>query len=279
MLPNQPPPFLPTGVYSRFGSLEDLTPKYIKDNYLVGLTFVDENGKEYDDNWYLQKIAVAISRFEHYTQMTLVPAEVKDETHDYYIRDYEMFAFIQLYQYPVVARQDTPVVRAVYPTGQVVTTFPREWVKLDRMKGQIQLIPTQGTLSQVIIGQGGSYLPIIYQGLGYLPHLFHVDYTSGFEKGTVPTFFLDGIAKLCSIELLSSVGDSVRPVGVTSQSLSIDGMSESRGFMNTPDGAPVFTGRIKQYQKELFGDPQLGTHGILAEIKEFYRGLNMWVTL
>jgi hypothetical protein len=250
----------------------------LRDNYLVGLTFVNDQGKPYPDSWYLQKLATAISNFEHYTQLTLVAQEIKGEAHDYYIRDYEQYAFIQLYQYPVIVRQDTPVVRAMYPTGQVITTFPREWVRTDNVHGQIQLIPTQGTLSQVILGQGGSYLPVIYQGLGYLPQLFQVDYVAGFETGNIPTMFLDAVAKLASIELLSSIGDSVRPAGVTSQSLGVDGLSESRGFVTSPDFAPVFSGRISQYRKELFGDPRISLKGILPQIKDFYRGINMWVS-
>ena len=278
VLPIQPPLFGATGVYKRHASIEDLTPKFLRDNYLVGLNFVDELDRPYPDSWYEQKLATAISVFEHTTQLTVVPQDVVGETHDYYVSDYQQFAYIQLYQYPVIQRQDTPVVSAIYPTGQVITTFPREWVRLDHLHGQIQLIPTQGTLSQVILGQGGSYLPIIYQGLGYLPQLFSVTYVAGFESGKVPQIFLDAISKLATIELLSSVGDSVRPTGVSSQSYSIDGVSESRGFVTSPEGVPIFAGRISQYRRELLGDPQYGSQGLLREIRDSYRGVNMVVT-
>lgn len=274
----QPAPFGPTGVYQRFVSLETLSANFLKEKYLLGLTFVDEAGNEYPDDWYEQKIAVALSNFEHHTNLSLVPYPVENETHDYYIRDYEHYAFIQLYHYPIILLEDTPVIQAVYPTGQVITTFPREWVRADTMKGQIQLIPTQGSLSQVILGQGGSYLPIIYQGLGYLPQLFRVKYTAGFSEGKIPQVFLDAVAKLASIEVLSVMGDTVRPAGVSSQSLGVDGLSESRGFMQSPEYAPIFSGRIAQYQRELFGDPRLGTEGLFNQVKSFYRGINMMVT-
>lgn len=214
-LPVPPPPFARTDAFSRFGSIEDIDAKYLQDNYLKGLIFVDADGKPYGPEWYAQKVNTGISRFEHATQMSLVPHLIEDETHDYYIKDYQLYAFIQLYHYPLIVTQEHPVVKAKYPTGQLVTTFPREWVRADAMHGQIQLIPTQGTLSQVILGQGGSYLPIIYQGLGYLPQLFNVTYKAGFEKGKVPQLFIDAVAKLAVMGLLSSVGDSVRPAGVT----------------------------------------------------------------
>lgn len=277
-LPVQPPLYGPTGAYRRFASIEDLTPQYLKDNYLVGLTFVDEHNKPYPDSWYTQKLNTALSVFEHMTQLTVTPTEIKGETHDYYVSDYQAFAFLQLYQYPVIQNQDSPVVSAIYPTGQTITTFPREWVRLDYLHGQIQLIPTQGTISQVILGQGGSYLPIIYQGLGYLPQLFNVDYTAGFDTGKVPQLFLDAISKLATIELLSSVGDSVRPTGVSSQSFGVDGVSESRSFVTSPEGVPIFAGRISQYRRELLGDPQYKSQGLLREIRDTYRGVNMIVT-
>lgn len=267
-------------LFDKVVDIATLTPKFLKDNYLLGLKFVDECGSEYPDSWYEQKINTACSQFEHHTQLKVMPTVFTKEKHDYYIRDYEHYAYIQLYNYPILPTTgpDTPVVRAVYPTGQVVTTFPAEWVRADLKHGQIQLIPTQGSLSQVILGQGGSYLPIIYQGLGYLPHLFEVDYTAGFDTGQVPQVFLDAIAKLATMELLSVMGDTVRPAGVTSQSIGIDGLSESQGFQNSNEFAPIFSGRISQYKRELFGDPRLGTMGLFNQIRSYYRGINLWVT-
>jgi len=276
-LPIPPAPFDRTGAFSRFGSIEDLAPKFLRDNYLKGLVFVDENDKPYDDSWYEQKINVAISVFEHGTQLTLTPRLLTREPHDYYIKDYMNFAFLQLFHYPLIVDQQYPLVEAIYPTGQVIITFPREWVRPDAQHGQLQLIPTQGTLSQVILGQGGSYLPIIYQGLGYLPQLFQVTYRAGFEKGKIPMLFVDALAKLSVIGVLSSVGDSVHPAGVTSQSIGIDGMSQSRGFMNSQEFVPTFSGTISQLQRELFGDPRLGTTGLLREIQNYYRGINCMV--
>jgi hypothetical protein len=105
-----------------------------------------------------------------------------------------------------------------------------------------------------------------------------VDYTAGFLKGTLPQIFIDAVSKLACVELMSVISDSVHPVGVTNQSFSIDGMSESRGFQNTGEVSPAFGGRINQYKKELFGNPQLGTQGLLNEIKSYYTGVNFWVS-
>ena len=276
--------------YSTTGKIEDLTSAVLKNVYLKGLGFVDELGAEYEDEWYEHFLNVAIDRFTEYTNVDVLPIDHAAELHDYYINDYQQYAYLQLYHYPVIKKTldpphliegntitQSPYVAAVYPTGQTVTVFPAEWVRVDIKHGNLQLVPTQGSLSQVILGQGGSYLPILYQGLGYLPQLFQVTYTSGFETGLVPKTVIDAIAKMATIDLLTVVGDTIRPTGITSQSYSIDGMSQSRGFQNSPEFAPVFSGRIAQLQRELYGDPRLGKDGSLDEIRNFHRGMNMWV--
>jgi hypothetical protein len=116
------------------------------------------------------------------------------------------------------------------------------------------------------------------KGLGYLPQLFNVDYRAGFEKGTIPQIFIDAVAKLAVINIFSTIGESVYPTGVSSQSFGIDGMSQSRGYVKGGEFAPIFSGTINQYQRELLGDPRLGTPGLLHDIRNYYRGVNMTVT-
>lgn len=55
-------------------------------------------------------------------------------------------------------------------------------------------------------------------------------------------------------------------------------MSESRGFQNNSDFTPAFSGTISQIKRELFGDERTGDPGLLKEVKDFYRGINMVVT-
>jgi hypothetical protein len=255
-------------------AVTQLSPAYLQANYMPGLDFVDNDGNPYPDSLYVQHINNAVTTFERETKIHVLRRTITDEAHDYYVEDYQMYAFIQLFQWPVLTVDS---IGAVYPTGQTITTFPLEWVKLDNMHGQIQLVPTIGTLSQVILGQGGNYLPLLYSGLGYLPQLFRVGYTTGFADGNLPTDIVDAIAKLATISLLSVLGATVFPPGVTNISAGIDGLSQGVGIMNNGQTPPIFSGLITSYRTELYGSPGMGMRGQLRLLQDHYRGFMMRV--
>ena len=251
--------------------LSYLDPAYLKKNYLWNLPFVDNEGHELPNDFYSGKINVAAAIFERETKVRVLRRKITEELHDYYVNDYQLFAYLQLFEWPVISVEKVSV---IYPTGQTVFEFPLEWVKLNKQHGQIQLVPTLGTLSQVILGRGGSYLPLIYQGIGYLPQLFHIDYTTGFSNNDIPADILDAVAKLATIDILGIVGDSIFPPGVTSVSAGIDGLSQGLGIMNNGQLPPVFTGRINLYRKELFGERNL-VEGVLARIRDEHKGIQL----
>jgi len=253
--------------------ISDLSAEYLKRNYLWSLDFVDHQHRPLPRDFYEQKLAFAAACFERETKIRVVRRLVTDEKHDYYVNDYQLFAWIQLFEYPVISVNKIGV---IYPTGQEVFNFPLEWVKLMEQHGQVQLVPTNGTLSQVILGRGGSYLPLIYQNIGYLPQLFHIDYTVGFAKDKYPMDILDAICKLATIEVLSIVGDSIFPPGVTSISAGIDGLSQGIGILNNGQLPAVFAGRINLYRKELYGE-RTQVEGVLCRMRDEYKGIPLSV--
>lgn len=248
-------------------SLSDLTPDYIKKTYLAGLRLLDDNNQEMADEWYTTHIANAIAWLEDVTNVDILKRVNVKETHDYHVNDYIQYAFIQLFRIPALSVQ---AVRAVYPTGQLMQVFPNPWVKLETHHSQIQLVPTAGTLSQVIIGQGGDYLPLVFGSLNYLPQLWEVDYTSGFDPEAVPRMIIEAICKRACIEMLQIMADTIAPLGQTSQSLSIDGMSQSRSF-----ALPAFKARIDKYSADLGLPPAVGTNNLLSQIRNTYLGINL----
>lgn len=263
------------GVGPVVSNVSQITPGLIKDAYLTGLNFVDANKQPYPSSWYVTHINSAIAKFERHTQIHVLRRVIVDELHDYNANDYVNFCFFSLFNYPVISVER---VAAMYPTGQLVFTFPVEWVRLNTVHGQVQLVPTQGSLSSVLLGRGGSYLPLIYAGMGYLPQLFHVDYTSGFAEGMVPLDIVDAICKLAVIQMLAVAGDTVFPPGVTNISAGIDGVSQGIGILNNGQLPPVFAGRISTYRAELYGratGPE--GEGVLDQLRSQYKGLNLRV--
>ena len=117
--------------------------------------------------------------------------------------------------------------------------FHRSGFGAQHEHAQLHLVPTSGTLSQLIIGQGADYLPLIYAGIGYLPQLWEVDYISGFDAGSVPRIIVDAICKLAVIAIATIASDLIHPLrayvaeciggrAVAEQITSDSGFQESR---------------------------------------------------
>lgn len=254
-------------------SLLDLTAKYLKDNYLTGFVFTGANGDELPPAFFEEKIAMAISKLEDITHIDILERTVCGEKHDYIVTDYLSFAFMQLNRVPA---QSVSEVRAVYPTGQIVQVYPSEWVRLQVEHSQFHLVPTSGTLANVMMGAGAGagYLTFIFGATSYLPQLWEIDYKSGFAENAVPREIVSVICKLASIDILLLMSDLIGPLGIASSSLGIDGMSQSISRQ-----LPAFKARIDQYRMDL-GLPGPGSDGKygsgeIGQIRRTYLGMVM----
>jgi len=263
----------PEGVvtHSRFSTtipLDHLTPKYLKDNYHPGIKLTGSDNQELSDDWYNEQIANAIDKVESFTNVDILERSVKSEKHDYAVTDYTRYGFLQLYRVPSRSVQE---VRAVYPTGNNIQIFPPEWIRLNQMHSQINLVPTAGSLSQVIIGQGADFIPLIFAKLSYLPHLWEVDYVSGFDPEAIPRLVIESICKYAIMDIFTTMSDTIYPLGIGSQSLSIDGLSQSRSF-----SMPAFKARVDRYTADLGlpGTPSEKS-GLINQIRSNYLGINL----
>ena len=118
----------------------------------------------------------------------------------------------------------------------------------------------------MLIGAGGSYLPIIYSGMGNLPHLFEISYVAGFEK--IPPNILDLIGMLASFGPLNIFGDLIAGAGIANVSLSIDGLSQSIGTTSSATNAG-YGSRIIQYTKQIKEQ--------IPILRKYYKGIRAHV--
>lgn len=247
--------------------INNLTVEYFKSTYLTGIQI---NGVE--DSFYQEYLDNACEYVKHETGLAIQDEIVADEPHDYYAADFLQYSFLTLNRFPIklVTRID-----AIYPTGNYLFTFPNEWLRINRNGAQVQIVPSGGSLAQALLGQGGTYLPIIYRNLQYLPQLFHVYYTAGWQSGQVPRRLIEAVCKKAAIDVLVIIGDIIYGPGVVSRSLSVDGLSQSETFVNNGQDAAIFTSRVARYAKDLWGDPQArpDQDGLLQSLKKEYRGL------
>lgn len=241
-----------------------LTVDQLKARYLFGVSFLDDYGNILPDAVFAHYILQAIRWFEHQIDIPILPQRFIDH-HDFHRNAYDAFNILQLDNYPVISVEEF---RVQYPSGQSVIVYPKEWMRLNKEHGQIQVVPTAGTLSEFLIGQGGTFLPAIYSGMHYLPQLFTVEYTAGFEEGKVPANIVDVIGMFASLGPFNIFGDLIAGAGIASISLSMDGLSQSIGTTSSATNAG-YGARIIQYLKQIKDQ--------IPNLRRYYKGCRMVV--
>ncbi|MBI9086799.1 MAG: hypothetical protein JEZ11_24595 [Desulfobacterales bacterium] len=234
-------------------------------DYLFGIPLVDGDGNAYPISNIEGWIERSVSWLETQLQIKIAPTTITAEHHDYNISTYSQFCYIQLYQFPVISVE---ALKASY-AGVDVMSFPADWIQIYKESGQLQLMPTNGSLSQVLLGAGsGSLLPLISGRMSNMPHLFKVDYTAGFAANEVPATIADLISMKASIGILNIMGDILLGAGIASQSVSIDGLSESITTTQSAENSS-YSARIRQYERQIKAE--------LPELKAFYKGMHLAV--
>lgn len=241
-----------------------ITVAELKQRYLFGIDTTDDAGRELPDAVYEHYIASAIATLEHELDIPILPTGFCDD-HDFHREDYHAFNFLKLDNRPVISVDEF---RVAYPTGQTVIVFPGEWLRLNKPEGHLQVVPTAGTLSEILVGQGGSFLPAIYNGMAYLPQLFQVTYTAGFEQGRVPRNIVDIIGKIASMGPFNLFGDLIAGAGIANLSLSMDGLSQTIGTTASATNAG-YGARLIQYAKEV--------KEALPLLRRYYQGVRFVV--
>jgi len=106
------------------------------------------------------------------------------------------------------------------------------------------------------------------RSLNLVPNYWSASYLTGWTPDKLPIELVDVVGKLASIQVLAVLGDLVLTPGLSGQSLSIDGLSQS---LNTPISGQnsAFGGRIKQYTQDIITT--------LQRLKMNYTGINFAV--
>lgn len=280
--------------------LEQINPVTLKSVYLRGLVglFTDPPVVQgapptpWPDELFWVFLSKGAERIKELANVIVAPERVL-EVHDYRARDYVQMARLTLFKAPV---HQVTSVKAVYPStgvvagstqavnsdgSQTIFDFPLEWVRL-YADGSLHLVPTQGSLSNIMLGRGGAYIPLVYGALEYLPQLWQIEYVAGFQNTKVPYIVADALFKIAAIEALTTLSDTLKPVGASSVSVSFDGISRNTQFESGRGrAAAVFASRIEAYQKEVYGSSEaVSTHevgGLIKQIRDRYHGVSMVV--
>jgi hypothetical protein len=240
----------------------DMNTKFLKDNYLFGIPLEDMYGKQMDNGLLEHYIKAAVEQAQRAFQIVMEPQDVATEIHDYYAGDYNSWSFLQLHKKPVI---EVSSLSMWFGTNKMFD-IPKDWIRIDAISGQLQLFPVSGSSGSLILTQNGSFIPFTVGMYSYAPSIWRVSYKAGIED--IPEDLVEYIMKRASIGVLQVWGDLIIGAGISNQTISIDGLSQSIGTTQSPE----FSGagaRIKNYMDDM--------KVLEARLKDTYLGINMVV--
>lgn len=247
-----------------------LTPDDMRYNYLWGIDLIS-NDAEYD-NWDDAQsdyaVAAGVRDFEKILNIDIIrrkwktkpiagtdkkvdvwmdgdPSIYTDEEfpYDFDPDTWLNFGFLQLRHFPIL---NISRFLLVGPTESSILDL-KEWARIEKDFGQLHAFPRNQMLYGPFLGAYGTVL--LWQMKRY-PQGIEIDYESGFENAdAVPADLRDVIGKWSACKMLNITGDGILP-GFSSQSVGLDGLSESFSSTQSPTNA-YFGARINQYLKEI----------------------------
>lgn len=239
----------------------------LKDNYLFGINLADPQGNPLPEGLYIHYLNSAVDYLQNLLDITISETKFTGERHDYIREDYRNWGFIQLQHNPII---EVKAVRMMYGNKPSID-IPLDWVQLNKLTGQITLFPAAGSANSLIIGQTGMLFGFQSQW-DYAPMLWEVDYVAGIDEKdpSMPVELLkECVSKRAACGILNVWGDLIIGAGIASQSVSIDGLSQSIGTTQSAmfGGASA---RVQEYSKDI-------DERILPALRQKFGGIRMIV--
>jgi len=198
-----------------------------------------------------------------------ITKQVIEEKSDYYRREYQGTGFIKT-KYTVT----TPFELKGYFGDQKQFEYPIEWLTSNTVNGegvnrQMLVVPNSNVNSIAINNAlfAGSVIP--HLGLvnsTSIGNYWHSKYITGFGCGNLPYDLLEVIGKTASMNVFNMLGDIILGAGIASQSIGIDGLSQSIASTASATSAG-YGARIITYQKEI--------KEAMKELRGMYKGISL----
>lgn len=169
----------------------------------------------------------------------------EDDEYAYDYIQWSNMGFLQLRHNPIIS-----VERAIWKNlvnGQIMDLIDNDWLRINKKMGQLSFYPKSG----FTYGPFSVYGPIWTSAAGgRYPQGFEIDYTCGCKNSDFVDEGLRGIIGMyATIKALGVIGDGLL-AGFSSQSISLDGLSES--FSSTQSATSAYFGaRIKSYSDQI----------------------------
>lgn len=244
-----------------------ISPSELVELYLYGIPLCSLNGMPLSMNVIKQKLIDASASIESWLSVKIVPSIV-EERQDFTRREFEHWGGIKC-QYPVV---EALSVKGIFNTVQQ-TDYPYHWLNWRRVNDHksfyrmLFITPNNGGIVGVNTSSYSGMFPILFSN-NHIPNYWFIKYKSGYDNPDAAADLYAMIGKLAAIQILSILGDVLLGIGLSSQSLSMDGLSQSVSMIKSGQ-ATIFSSRIKQYLDEIQGN--------FAIAERFYKGITLSV--
>lgn len=252
-------------------SLDDVSKSLVfsvseyKEQFLWGIPLCNPiTNQNISDDVFRQKLLSAQHFLEEYLGIKLFK-QVVEENKDFVREEFYSWGFIK-----TSWQINEPLLLQGCLNNQVSLTYPKEWLSVKQSSTgmrfpQLYIVPN-GQNNSAVSFLGSSYSQYFsLQGTRIIPNYWKIKYCTGFDK--IPPDLISIIGKLAAIEILPVIEMSVGGVGagmfgLSSQSLSLDGISQS---VSKSNGGNIFQSRLKQYGEELLKD--------LPRLRSIYVGI------
>lgn len=202
-----------------------LSPQDMKDRYFFGIEIIDQQGNPMPDETINSFIEFAVTEIEGYLDVKLSTQIVK-ETLDYNINDWRGWGYIPV-QFPVLE---------VYSLkgkvgGVEQIEFPKSWLSIKKSTDpyaphrKIHIVPNIGSAVSGEVAYSGITPHLGWFNMKTIPDYWVIEYCTSFKK--IPPDIVDFVGRLASINIFHNLGDIILGAGIASQSIGIDGLSQS----------------------------------------------------
>lgn len=252
-----------------------MTVERLKATYLFGVPIIDHEGNEFTDEALQSYIDTAISVLEHDLDLTVKPTKIV-EYKDYFANDYYEWGYFQLNRIPVISLESLRIVYLVNDQDQPETLqdIPLSWIRLEKETGLVRMIPNNRFPGRLAVGGGGAFFPELFNRNSMVPSLWEFKYTFGFCDGGVPAIMNAAIGLLAANYALIVAGDLILgQAGIAGTSLSLDGLSQSIQTTASAENNGL-SGKIRDNNRQLYGDKTLGATGVIEILRRYYKGQN-----
>ena len=241
-----------------------MSPSEMIETYFFGISLCDADGNKISSDVLQLYLESATEEIENYLDIK-IQKQIIEEDLGFWLYDWKNWGYIRT-SYPVVKPQ--LIEGFINDVRQI--TYPQSWLSARRTNDgktyfrTVNLVPTNGTTGANSQIYSGITPHLGFYGNKNIPNYWQITYCTGFDK--VPSDLLNAIGKLAAINVFHIMGDLILGAGIASQSIGIDGLSQSIATTSSATNAG-YGARVSGYLADL----KLS----MPKLRAFYKGMNL----